>query len=75
MIYALTAGVILRVESLTEESYHGIAIEAILTDTGSRCLLIAHQSSLQLLCVAETVTPEKPKRRIGFYISSSNDEA
>jgi len=75
-IYALTGGVVLRVASLTQESFHGIAVDGAMLDSNARCLLIAHQASLQLLCVAEPVTAEQPKRRIGFYVASeqSTDE-
>lgn len=74
VIYAITGGVVLRVETLTEESYHGIAIEGLMTNTGTPGLLIAHQASLQLLCVAEQITLEKPKRQIGFFYSSTDTE-
>jgi hypothetical protein len=75
VIYALVSGFNIRVESLTEESHDGIAIQGILSLDNLPCLLLAHQSTLQLLCVAEPVTPEKPKRRIGFYVSSVPTES
>ncbi len=73
VIYAFADGLILRVNSLTEESFHGIAVEGMMLSTDADCLLVCHQAGLKLLCIAEKITPEQPKRQIGFYTAKSNE--
>jgi hypothetical protein len=64
-IYALLQnGAAITVKSLREEGFNGIVIEGVLND--SDCLLMLHQSSLQFLCVAEKVSKEMPRQKIGF---------
>ncbi len=64
-IYALLPnGAIITVKNLTQEGFNGIAVEGSLDD--AECLLLTHQASLQFLCVAEKVTEETPRQKIGF---------
>lgn len=65
VIYALLPnGAAITVKNLTQEGFNGIAIEGILNN--AECLLLTHQASLQFLCVAEKVTEETPRQKIGF---------
>ena len=67
VIYAfLSNGSVVQVNELIEQGFHGIEIYGNIG--GAPCLLLQHQNSLQFLCVAEPVTPEQPKRIIGFHL-------
>jgi hypothetical protein len=64
-IYAILAnGAAISVRELRQEGFNGICI--IGTLNGSECVLLMNQASMQYLCLAEDVTPEMPKRQIGF---------
>lgn len=71
-IYALTDGASIRVFSLAEESFHGIAIEGEFD--GAPCLFVTHQTNLKLICLARPVTQEEPKRVIGFFTSKGEKD-
>lgn len=62
----LHGGIQINVTLLAEESFHGIRIEG--TIDGSPCMLLAHQSSVQLLCYVAKVEREEQRRKIGFII-------
>jgi hypothetical protein len=62
----LHGGIQINVSLLAEESFHGIRIEG--TINGSPCMLLAHQSSVQLLCYVAKVEKEESRRKIGFII-------
>lgn len=63
----LHGGVQIEVETLAQESFHGIRIEGRLQ--GSQCIVLAHQSTIQLLCFIQPVSPpEHPRRPIGFVV-------
>lgn len=67
-------GVQLSVTSLAQESFHGIRIDGHIN--GAPCMLLAHQSTVQILCYAEEIKPpEHPKRRIGFIIEGEHSQA
>ena len=63
----LNGGVQIEVETLAQESFHGIRIEGKIQ--GSPCIVLAHQATVQLLCFIQPVQPpEHPRRPIGFII-------
>ena len=64
IIAILHGGIQIVVHTLAQVSFHGIRIEGELN--GAPCSMLAHQSSVQLLCHAIKVEKEKPSRRIGF---------
>jgi hypothetical protein len=68
----LNGGHRIEVERIGVESFHGIRIEG--TYDGKRCVVFAHQSTDQLLCVA--ISAEPPRRPIGFvWPDGSSTEA
>lgn len=70
VVYAVLAnGMTMRVHSFAPESYHGIAIEGEIE--GNVCLIITHQSALQLLCLAAPVEDAQERRPIGFRYAES----
>lgn len=70
----LNGGVQIDVTSLAQESFHGIRVEGKVN--GVPCIVLAHQSTLQLLCYVQPINPpETPKRRIGFIIDGEQSEA
>lgn len=68
----LNGGIQINVLRLAQESFHGIRIEG--TINGSPCMLLSHQSSVQLLCYVEKVEKEEFRRRIGFIIDGEEEE-
>jgi hypothetical protein len=48
-----------------EQGYNGVFIQGRDAD-GETYVLIAHQATLQFFCKVEKVTPEQPRRQIGF---------
>ena len=69
----LHGGIQIDVECLAEESFHGIRVEG--TADGAPCVVLAHQSSVQLLCYARTVEKEEERRTIGFIIDGKKENA
>ena len=57
-------GIQISVQTLSQVSFHGIRIEGTLN--GAPCSLLAHQSTLQMLCYAEAVKPNEHHNPIGF---------
>jgi len=66
IIAVLHGGIQINVTLLAEESFHGIRIEG--TIDGNPCMLLAHQSTVQLLCHIAKVEKEEFRRKIGFII-------
>jgi len=66
ILAVMYGGVQIVVERLAQEGFHGIRIEGKLN--GNPCMLLAHQSTLQLLCYVEKVEKKEFKRKIGFII-------
>jgi len=64
ILAVLYGGIQIQVKTLSLVSFHGIRIEGMLN--GRPCTMLAHQSTIQVLCFAEEVTVEKPKNTIGF---------
>ncbi len=60
----LYGGVQIHVNNLSQVSFHGIRVEGTLN--GAPCSVLAHQSTIQLLCYAEEVNLEVPRNPIGF---------
>lgn len=70
----LNGGMRIQVERLAQESFHGIRIEGFMN--GAPCMLLAHQSTVQLLCFIQPVeASQQPQRRkIGFIIEGEEQE-
>jgi hypothetical protein len=68
----LYGGIQIHVQTLSQVSFHGIRVEGTLN--GSPCSLLAHQSTVQLLCYAEEVQADKPRRPIGFIWENNKVE-
>lgn len=60
----LYGGMQIQVQTLAKVSFHGIRIDG--TMTGAPCSLLAHQSTVQLLCYAEEVQADAERNPIGF---------
>lgn len=74
VIALLSGGVQIEVESLAQESFHGIRVAGKLD--GTDCVVLAHQATLQILCIAQPVVPPAaPKRPIGFIIDGQSSSA
>ena len=69
----LNGGIQIEVERMAQESFHGIRIEGLLN--GNPCMLLSHQSSVQLLCYVQKVEKPKFRRKIGFIIDGVETEA
>lgn len=69
----LNGGLQIDVERMAQESFHGIRIEGLLN--GNPCMLLSHQSSVQLLCFVQKIEKKKPRRKIGFIIDGVETEA
>lgn len=72
ILAVLHGGIQINVERLAQESFHGIRIEGNMN--GSPCMLLAHQSTVQMLCFVKKVEKEAPRRRIGFIIDGEEEE-
>ena len=64
IIAILYGGIQVNVNTLSQVSFHGIRIEGLLN--GAPCTILAHQSTVQMLCHAVKIEPEIPSRPIGF---------
>lgn len=61
----LYGGIQIQVTRLIAETFHGIRIEG--TMNGSSCMILAHQSTVQLLCMMVPIDEGKEVRKpIGF---------
>ena len=69
----LNGGIQIDVQLMAQESFHGIRIEGLLN--GNPCMLLSHQSSVQLLCFVQKVEKEEFRRKIGFIIDGVETEA
>lgn len=70
----LNSSVQIDVTSLAQESFHGIRITGSIGD--AECVVLAHQATLQILCIAQPIRPpEPPKRPIGFIIDGQHSTA
>lgn len=64
ILAVLYGGIQIHVQTLSQVSFHGIRVEGTLN--GAPCSILAHQSTIQLLCYAEEVNSEVPRNPIGF---------
>ena len=69
----MNGGIQVDVELMAQESFHGIRIEGLLN--GNPCMLLSHQSSIQLLCFVQKIEKEQQRRKIGFIIDGIETEA
>lgn len=68
----LSGGMQISVTRLAQESFHGIRIDG--TVGGSPCMMLTHQSNVQLLCYIEKIVKERPEKKIGFIIDGQESE-
>ena len=68
----IPGGLQIEVARLAQESFHGIRIEG--KAGGSPCMLLTHQSSVQLLCYVAPVEKEDDRRTIGFIVDGEETE-
>jgi len=73
IVAVLQGGTQVRVTRLATESFHGIRIDGEID--GTPCMILAHQSTVQLLCFPLKIEPERGSRRIGFIIDGEQSEA
>ena len=64
ILAVLYGGIQIQVTTLSQVSFHGIRIEG--TFNGAPCTMLAHQSTVQVLCFAQEITEDSPKNSIGF---------
>lgn len=72
IIAILQGGVQIQVNSLSQVSFHGIRIEGTLN--GSPCSLLAHQSTVQMLCFGQEQTEQIKSNPIGFIWDTDSVE-
>lgn len=65
-------GTQIDVQTLSQVSFHGIRIEGTLG--GAPCSLLAHQSTVQLLCYAEELKSQEQHNPIGFVWGNNRVE-
>lgn len=68
----LSGGMQISVTRLAQESFHGIRIEGHVA--GNPCMILTHQSNVQLLCYIEKIAEEAPERKIGFIVDGKETE-
>lgn len=68
----LYGGIQIHVHNLSQVSFHGIRVEG--TMNGAPCSVLAHQTTVQLLCYAEELKPEEKRNPIGFVWESEKVE-
>lgn len=68
----LHGGMQIKVHRLSQESFHGIRIEGTLNN--NPCMLLAHQSTVQMLCYVEKLAKGASRRKIGFIIEGEETE-
>ena len=71
----LHGGMQIKVHRLSQESFHGIRVEGTFGSSNNPCMLLAHQSTVQMLCYVEKVPPGELSRKIGFIIEGESSEA
>lgn len=60
----LPGGMKVDVHGLAQVSFHGIRIEG--SFNGAPCSLLAHQSTVQIMCYGQKIVEQEPRRPIGF---------
>ncbi|MGH1439544.1 MAG: hypothetical protein ACRBBR_05495 [Cellvibrionaceae bacterium] len=64
ILAVIHGGMQINVHTLSQVSFHGIRIEGSLN--GAPCSLLAHQSTVQILCYGQKVVEKEERRPIGF---------
>lgn len=72
IIAILYGGIQIEVHTLEKVSFHGIRIGGVMDNFP--CAILAHQSTVQMLCCAQKINPDIPKRPIGFMWDGQNVE-
>jgi hypothetical protein len=72
ILAVLYGGIQIHVQTLSQVSFHGIRIEGNMN--GAPCSLLAHQSTVQLLCYAEEIKANTPRNPIGFVWDNNRIE-
>ena len=73
IIAILPSGARIHVHALSQVSFHGIKINGV-TDNNENCSLFAHQSTVQILCLAQEKCKEPSSNPIGFHWGDINIE-
>ena len=69
----LANGTAVRVSRLIQEGHNGVIVDGKVDD--SPCLVLAHQSTLQLLCYIEHMEkPDRERLPIGFHYTGADLE-
>ena len=64
ILAVINGGTQINVIGLAQVSFHGIRIEGTLND--APCSLLAHQSTIQILCFGQELVEKEVRRPIGF---------
>lgn len=72
ILAVLYGGIQISVQTLSQVGFHGIRIEG--TMNGAPCSVLAHQSTVQLLCYGEKATTEMAHNPIGFVWGTNRVE-
>lgn len=64
ILAVLHGGMQINVHTLSQVSFHGIRIEGSLNS--APCSLLAHQSTVQVLCYGQQIVEQEERRPIGF---------
>lgn len=72
ILAVLYGGIQISVRTLSQVSFHGIRIEGTMND--APCSVLAHQSTVQLLCYGEEIAPESQHNPIGFVWDTNRIE-
>ena len=64
ILAVINGGTQINVTGLAQVSFHGIRIEGTLN--GAPCSLLAHQSTVQILCFGQELVEKEERRPIGF---------
>lgn len=72
VLAVMYGGIQIQVSSMAQVSFHGIRIQG--TMNGSPCTMLAHQSTVQVLCYTEKLENDTPKNPIGFIWADNKVE-
>lgn len=64
ILAVLHGGIQIHVHTLSQVSFHGIRIEGLMN--GAPCSLLAHQSTVQIVCFGQKIIEKEERRPIGF---------
>lgn len=72
VLAVLYGGIQIHVNTMSQVSFNGIRIEG--TMEGNPCLMLAHRSTVQVLCFGQKIMPDKPANPIGFVWQNNHVE-